>query len=140
MGKKADFIEHKGIVERIGANGLQVRIVQASACSSCSARQLCRAGESREKVIEVDGHYPTLRVGSEVTLRGTVRQGLRASMLAYVVPLCLMLIVLFATARRWGEGIAAAAALLSVALYYGVLYMMRRSLRGQFTFQIVRQD
>ena len=84
-------IKHEGIVENIGADHCTVRILQASACSSCSARQLCRSSESKEKVIEVKGNYSTLNVGDTVTLVGSVRQGLRASLLAYVVPLILML-------------------------------------------------
>ena len=89
---KVETIRHEGIVESIGAKSCLVRILQASACSSCSARQLCRSSESKEKVIEVKGHYPTLQVGDNVTLIGSVRQRLRASVLAYVIPLIIMLV------------------------------------------------
>ncbi len=90
-----ETIRHEGIVESIGADNVSVRILQASACSSCSARGLCRSSESKEKLIDVRGHYPTLKVGDSVTLQGSVRQGLRASVLAYVIPLILMTIALF---------------------------------------------
>ena len=50
-------IKHEGIIEKIGANHCTVRILQASACSSCSARQLCRSSESKEKLIDVKGNY-----------------------------------------------------------------------------------
>ena len=131
-----ETIRHEGIVERIGTDGCSVRILQASACSSCSARQLCRSSESKEKVIDVKGHYPTLRVGESVTLSGSVHQGLRASVLAYIVPLVLMLTALVAGIRLSGEGMGALAALLVLALYYGVLYLLRDKLGRQFTFKI----
>ncbi|MBR6031793.1 MAG: SoxR reducing system RseC family protein [Bacteroidaceae bacterium] len=134
--KHIETISHEGIVESIGTGSCRVRILQASACSSCSARQLCRSSESKEKLIEVRGHYPTLQVGDSVTLTGSVRQGLRASVLAYIVPLILMVAALFACSHLYGEGTGALAALLVLALYYGVLYMMRDRLGKEFEFEI----
>ena len=132
---KAETIRHEGIIESLGAEGCTVRILQASACSSCSARQLCRS-ESKEKLVEVRGHYPTLHVGDRVMLVGSVRQGLRASVLAYVVPLIIMLVVLFLVTHHYGEKLGALAALLALALYYGVLFLLKDKLAGQFSFRI----
>lgn len=133
---KVETIRHEGIVESIGAKSCLVRILQASACSSCSARQLCRSSESKEKVIEVKGHYPTLQVGNNVTLIGSVRQGLRASVLAYVIPLIIMLVALFVGTRLGGDGIGAIAALLFLAIYYGILFLFRDKLDKHFSFKI----
>lgn len=133
---KAETIRHEGIIESLGAEGCTVRILQASACSSCSARQLCRSSESKEKLVEVKGHYPTLHVGDRVMLVGSVRQGLRASVLAYVVPLTIMLVVLFLVTHHYGEKLGALAALLALALYYGVLFLLKDKLAGQFSFRI----
>lgn len=134
--KTGEAIRHEGIVESIGTECCSVRILQASACSSCSARQFCRSSESKEKLIEVKGHYPTLQVGDKVTLIGSVHQGLRASVLAYIVPLILMLIALYLGTRLGGDGIGALAALIVLVLYYGVLYLLRDKLGKQFSFKI----
>lgn len=131
-----ETIRHEGIVESIGADNVSVRILQASACSSCSARGLCRSSESKEKLIDVRGHYPTLEVGDSVTLQGSVRQGLRASVLAYVIPLILMTIALFIGVRQGGEGIGALAALLVLVLYYGVLFLLRDRIEKKFEFKL----
>lgn len=133
---KAETIRHEGIIESLGAEGCTVRILQASACSSCSARQLCRSSESKEKLVEVKGHYPTLHVGDSVMLVGSVRQGLQASVLAYVVPLIIMLAVLFLVTHHYGEKLGALAALLALALYYGMLFLLKDKLAGQFSFRI----
>lgn len=133
---KVETIRHEGIVESIGAKSCLVRILQASACSSCSARQLCRSSESKEKLVEVRGHYPTLHVGDRVMLVGSVRQGLRASVLAYVIPLIIMLVALFVGTRLGGDGIGALAALLFLAIYYGILFLFRDKLDKQFSFKI----
>ena len=131
-----DIIQHEGIVESIGADCVSVRILQASACSSCSARGLCRSSESKEKLIEARGHYPTLKVGDSVVLQGYVRQGLRTSMLAYVVPLVLMTIALFVGTHLGGEAAGALAALMVLVLYYGVLYLLRDRLGRKFEFKL----
>lgn len=133
---RLETIKHEGVVESIGADKCQVRILQASACSSCSARQLCRSSESKEKLIEVRGHYPTLHVGDSVTLVGSVRQGMRASVLAYIVPLVLMVIALFVGTHLAGEAAGALASLLTLALYYGVLYLLRDKIGKRFEFSL----
>ena len=133
---RIETIKHDGIVESIDAGKVTVRILQASACSSCSARQLCRSSESKEKLIEVRGDYPTLHVGDSVTLQGSVRQGLRASLLAYIVPLILMVAALFYGTHLNGEAAGALAALLVLAIYYGGLYLLRNKLGKQFEFSI----
>lgn len=133
---RLETIKHEGVVESIGADKCLVRILQASACSSCSARQLCRSSESKEKLIEVRGNYPTLHVGDSVTLVGSVRQGLRASVLAYIVPLVLMVVALFVGTHLAGEAAGALAALLALALYYGVLFLLRDRIGKRFEFKI----
>ncbi len=131
-----ETITHSGIVESVGKSHCTVRILQASACSSCSARQLCRSSESKEKLIDIAGHYPTLRAGDSVTLVGTVRQGMHATALAYVAPLVLMLVVLFGGTRLGGEVTGALAALLSLVLYYGIIRLMKDRLGKKFEMKI----
>ena len=135
-----ETIRHEGIVEHIEAGSCRVRILQASACSSCSARQLCRSSEAKEKIIEVRGHFPSLQVGDAVTLSGSVRQGLWASVLAYIVPLILVVATLFISSRYYGERMGALAALLVLAMYYVVLYLLREKLGKHFSFEIVNSN
>ena len=113
-----------------------MRILQASACSSCTARQLCRSSEAKEKVIEVRGHYPTLSAGDSVRLVGSVRQGMHASLLAYVIPLILIIAALFVGVRLGGEAVGALAAMLVLALYFAVLRLLREKLERQFSFDV----
>ncbi len=131
-----ETVRHRGIVEHVGKESCLIRILQTSACSSCSARQLCRSSESKEKLVEVRGHYPTLEVGSTVEIAGSVRQGLRASVLAYIVPLVLMLVVLFIVTSCCGELHGALAALTALALYYVVLRLLKDKLNRRFEFRI----
>ena len=49
----ADTIRHQGIVENINGTHLQVRIVQTSACASCSIKGHCSSADTKEKLIDV---------------------------------------------------------------------------------------
>ncbi len=132
-------IRHTGIVERVVGDVVSVRILQASACSTCSAAQLCKSSESKEKVIDI--HTPNARQysqGQTVTIAGSTTQGLKATFWAYVLPLFLLVAVLFLVRQfAASESLAALAALLVLALYYAGLYLMRSRLERQFTFRII---
>lgn len=135
-------IEHKGVVQNVRESGVTVRVMQSSACSSCAAARLCRSGESRERLIDVATKRASeFRAGDPVILVAAARQSRMAVMLAYVLPLFLLLVVLFVVhGLAANEGLAALAALLFVALYYGVLYCFRGQLSQNFRFDVSADD
>lgn len=129
-----DAIRHNGIVERVDGDLAIVRIVQTSACAACHAAGMCMASESREKIIEAQMLEP-LHVGDNVEVLVREQAGWLAVCLAYVVPF--VLLVAFVAAfdyLGWSEAKAGTAALVSVAVYYGVLRLFRDKLQRKFTF------
>ncbi len=137
----ADIIKHRGIVEKINGSHVVVRIVQTSACSACSAKGLCNASESKEKQIDVYEVNPSYRIGEEVVLCGSTSMGMRAVLLAFGIPVLLLLIALFVTMRVTdGDALLSAiVALLAVVPYYMVIYMMKNKLNKTFSFVIEKQ-
>ena len=136
--KMNDVIKHNGIVERVEGSHLVVRIVQTSACAACSAKGLCNASESKEKLIDVYEVKDTYQVGEEVVLCGTTSMGMRAVLLAFGIPVLLLLVVLF-IAMKVTDGnslIAALAALIAIVPYYGMVYLYRDRLNKTFSFTI----
>ena len=136
--KMNDVIKHKGIVERVEGSHLVVRIVQTSACAACSAKGLCNASESKEKLIDVYEVKDTYQVGEEVVLCGTTSMGMRAVLLAFGIPVLLLLMVLF-IAMKVTDGdsfLAALAALIAIVPYYGLVYLFRDRLNKNFSFTI----
>ena len=133
---------HTGIIERVSAGKASVRILQASACGECAAAKLCRSSESKEKLI--DAYLPvgaSFSEGDAVTLVGTVRQSTLAVVLAYVIPLVLMLAVLCGVTVFTASEMAGGAAALGVlAAYYVVLYAFRERLSRRLYFRIERTD
>lgn len=112
--------------------------MQASACSACEAKSLCHSAESKEKMIEVHtADAADFKVGQEVMLVGTLSQGLKAVVYAYVIPLILMLVVLFLSLLRGMD--EALSALLSIGVlipYYLIIYLLRHHLTRKFSFTL----
>ena len=137
----ADIIKHRGVVEKIEGTHVVVRIVQTSACSACSAKGLCNASESKEKQIDVYGVQASYRIGEEVVVCGTTSMGMRAVLLAFGVPLLILLLALFVTMRITdGDALLSAfVALLAVMLYYLLVYFMKDKLDRTFSFTIEKQ-
>ena len=132
-------IRHEGVVDSIDGQKVTVRILQASACSGCQASRICRAAESKEKLVEVNvTGAESLSIGQTVTVAGEERMGLAAVMLAFGLPLLLLLAALIAAMSVTGsERIGALAALGVLVPYYIVLMLMRGRIKKDFQFRII---
>ena len=134
---KNEVIEHTGIVERVGDNLVVVRIMQASACSACKARSFCASSENKEKMIEVHSPVINCKAGDEVTVCATASMGRDAVVLAFVIPLVLMMATLAATLKiTHSEPIAALAGVGILLPYYIVLYTQKNRLSRKMNFWI----
>ena len=138
----ADLIKHKGIVEKIDGSHVTVRIVQTSACSSCGAKGLCNASESKEKLIDVYQSQVPCRVGEEVVVCGTTSMGMRAVFLAFGIPLLILLAALFVSMRMTGDDalLSAVIALCAVVPYYLIIYLCKDKLDRTFSFTIEKHN
>ena len=78
------------------------------------------------------------RVGEHVVLEGRLSDGRKAALVAYGLPLLLLLPVLFIAIRLTGSDTQGALwALGTVVLYYLVIYLFfRQRLQQQFSFRI----
>jgi sigma-E factor negative regulatory protein RseC len=97
------------------------------------------AAENKEKTVDVYGIADTslYRIGQEVNVTASMRVGMNAVLLAFVIPFVILLVVLFIGSRFIPD--EAVVALLSIAClipYYVGLYLMRSRLRERFTFRI----
>lgn len=129
-------IQHTGIVTHITEQSVTVQILQESACSGCHVRSLCKTADSKEKTIEVVGNYSNLSIGQHVSIVGSLSQSRTAVVVAYVIPLLLMLAALFAGTSLGGETAGALAAFGVLAIYCVMLYLMRSRIGRRFSFRI----
>lgn len=133
-----ETIRHQGRVESVADGIVKVKILQSSACSGCSAAKLCQSSETKEKFVDVRvSNASTYAVGDEVVLRGSLKQGLKATWWAYVLPLLLVIVAVALTyILTKNDGLSAGAALLMLVVYYGAMYALRSRFESKFAFSI----
>ena len=137
----ADIIKHRGVVEKVEGAHVTVRIIQTSACAACSAKGLCNASESKEKQIDVYETNPSYQIGEEVVLCGTTSMGMRAVLLAFGVPLLIVMIALGLSMKLTDDDalLSSTIAVLSVVPYYIVIYACKEKLNRTFSFTIEKK-
>ncbi len=130
-------IHHTGRVERISSDTVFVRITQRSACSGCHAQAMCSASEQKDKIIEVPDRSGQFAVNEEVVLTGETRLGMEAVVLAFVIPLVIVVaMVAIGFSLGWDESLSGLIGLLLLIPYYGLLYLLRDRLKRRFVFTL----
>lgn len=134
----SECINHTGRVERIEGGKVFVRIVQRSACSGCHAKGMCSAADSKEKIIEASDADPDrFKVGEEVALCGKSSLALQAVLLAFVLPMAVVIMAVAAgSSLGWSEEATGVTGLLLLIPYYGILYFFRERLKRKFIFTL----
>ena len=132
-------IKHQGIVESIDGSHVKVKILQSSACSSCSVKGHCNLSETKEKIIDVyDKKSGSYAVGQNVVVCGTTSMGMKAVILAFVLPFIVLFIALFLT-MSFTDGNEALSALVSMCAlvpYYIIIYLCRNKISRTFSFNL----
>ena len=136
-----DIIKHRGRVEKVEGSHVVVRIVQTSACSACSIKGHCNASESKEKLIDVFEVNASYQIGEEVVLLGTTSMGMQAVLLAFGVPLVILILVLGITMRltKGDALISSLVGLLSIVPYYFAIHFNKDKWKKTFSCTIEKQ-
>ena len=131
-----ETISHEGIVTKITDDELEIKILAQSACAACHAKSACGMGEQAEKTLTVPRPKDKeFALNQKVNVRMAIGQGNKAAVLAYLIPIILLLAVLFVCLGiGLGEGLAALISIVALIPYYIVLYMKRNKLKRQFDY------
>lgn len=134
----ANVIKHKGTVESINGSLVKVKILQTSACVSCSVKGYCSSADSREKLVDVYESGHSYKPGDEVIIYGATSMGMKAVLIAFVVPFVFLLGALFLTMylSRDNELLSAVFSLLVLIPYYTILYFFRNKIKKNFSFTL----
>ena len=134
----ANTIKHQGIVENISGSHLSVRIIQTSACSSCSVKGHCSSADSKEKLIDiVDPLASSYQVGEPVIVVGETSMGVMAVFLAFVVPFIILILSLFIFMAVLDDELYASIISLGLLIpYYYILWLNKTRLKQKFSFKI----
>ncbi len=138
MTNTKDTIRHLATITKIEGNTLHVKMLQSSACSGCHAAKLCQSSETKEKEVDVTTTTPEqYQPGQQVMLLGSVRQGLKATIWAYMIPVALLVVVLcVCTKLGLSEILSALCSIGTLAIYFFVLYLCRDKFQQSFSFSV----
>ena len=136
--KNAETISHEGIVTKITDDELEIKILAQSACATCHAKSACGMGEQAEKILTVPRPKDRdFALNQKVSVVMAIGQGNKAAVLAYLIPIVLLLAVLFVCLGfGMNEGLAALFSIISLIPYYMVLYLKRDKLKQKFEYNI----
>lgn len=136
---KEDCVEQKGIVIKKQEDKVIVKIEQKSTCSSCHARGACTSLDKKDKEIEIKTKdVENYNIGDEVVITISTKLGMKAVLIAFVLPLILLVIALFLSIKLFSltQSLSALVSLLVVAAYYFFLYKQNLFLSKEFNFLI----
>lgn len=136
---KEDCVEQKGIVIKKQEDKVIVKIEQKSTCSSCHARGACTSLDKKDKEIEIKTKdVENYNIGDEVVITISTKLGMKAVLIAFVLPLILLVIALFLNIKLFSltQSLSALVSLLVVAAYYFFLYKQNLFLSKEFNFLI----
>lgn len=136
---KEDCVEQKGIVIKKQEDKVIVKIEQKSTCSSCHARGACTSLDKKDKEIEIKTKdTQNYNIGDEVVITISTKLGMKAVLIAFVLPLILLVIALFLSIKLFSltQSLSALVSLLVVAAYYFFLYKQNLFLSKEFNFLI----
>ena len=133
----SESINHNGVIEKVDGDTVYVKIIQQSACSGCHAKSMCAASESKEKIIEVSDNSGRFHKNEEVLLCGQSSLGMQAVLLAFVLPLIVVVMtIVIGTSMQWEETTSGLTGLLLLVPYYCILYFLRDKLKRRFIFTL----
>lgn len=139
---KEKSVTHKGTIIEITPEYIRVEIINKSMCAACHAKGFCSAGDTKDKIIDVE-YYNNgeFAVGDEVEVIMNRSMGFKAVWISYVVPLVILLIFLL-TLQGLGlsELHSGLFSLLAVCVYYLMVYLFKDKLANKFVFTIVKNN
>jgi len=130
-------IEQKGIIEDINKGVAKVNIIKSAACASCQSKAACFITEPKEETLVIDTLGNEFHKGETVSVMMKKSLGLRATLLAYVLPFIVVLLALIVlTSLGVKENLAGLISILILVAYYAILYFFRNSLQKTFQFTL----
>jgi len=133
-----ETISHEGVVTKITDDTLEIKIVAQSACAACHAKSACTMSDQAEKVLLVPRPADQeFQLFQKVKVIMSVGQGNKAAVLAYLIPILVLLAVLFAClGLGLSEGLSALISIAALIPYYLILYLKRDKLKKKFDYRI----
>ena len=133
----AKTVSHKGVVVAVDGNKIKVQIESVSACAACHAKGMCTLSDKEDKLIDIESPKAAdKKVGDVVTVVVAQQRGMQAVVLAYILPAMVVILSLVGLLNMVSEPVAIILSLLSLAVYYLILYLLRNKISSKFVMTL----
>lgn len=137
---KHNEISHEGTVVSIGDGHMQVSITRQSACEACKVATHCIAAEGKPMTVDIaNADVANYTVGERVRIVETKQVAVRALVMAFVIPLVIMVATLaIVTALTGNEGLGALASLAVLVVCFLCMRMISGRIEHQLQFRVTK--
>ncbi|MGI6290993.1 MAG: SoxR reducing system RseC family protein [Bacteroidales bacterium] len=132
---------HEGKIVKIEAGIVYVKILVNEACQHCDGKKSCMVFNAKERLIEVKcPNSQDYQVEEIVDVQMATSMGFKAVFYAYLLPvLILILILILGNHFIQQELIPILISFLLLALYYCILYLLRKKIGKKFVFTLQKK-
>ena len=134
-------IRHSAEIIKIGTNELWVRLCREIACGNCPAHNNCSIKSGRAHTYKLPhAKANTFRLGQQIELEITPKDGFNAIFWAYLLPLVLMLSTLVLSTLISGNEITGGiSSIIILVPYYIGLFLNQKYFQQKFNFKIIEK-
>ena len=138
MNNEDHNICREGIVRVVNGDEITVEVIVSSACSGCHAKSICIPSDRRqERIVVKNTRNEQYEIGETVELLLETSAGNKAVVLAYVLPLFVLLVLLFGCyVLTHKELLSVGISVLGVIIYYLILKSAGKKVERGITFGI----
>lgn len=130
-------VSHKGVVVAVEGSKIKIQIESVSACAACHAKGMCTLSDKEDKLIDIETPKAgDKKVGDVVTVVVSRQRGMQAVLLAYILPAIVVILSLVGLLNVVAEPVAIILSLLSLAVYYVILYLFRNKIGSKFVMTL----
>jgi len=129
-------IKHAGIVTKKTSNAIFVSLYENIDCAGCQAKSSCGMSESQAKIVEIPADQHDYKLLEQVNLTMSYSLGVKAVLLAYLIPFLLLFSTLLVTSIFLAEWLAGLLAICILIPYYFILHYLNPYLRKTFSISL----
>lgn len=140
MTRYKGTIRQSATVIRADASEIEVEVCRPEACAACKAKSVCSDGGGQGKRMTLVNDGQGYRVGEQVTLIMRRSSGLKAVVIAYLVPVFLIVAALLTFQAMQVKDIIAAMTTLGIlGLYFLIIRLLRGRINRELTIEIEKE-
>lgn len=140
MNHLSGTIRQSATVIRVDAAEIEVEVCRPEACAACKAKSVCSEGGGEGKRMTLVNDGQGYQVGEQIQLVMRRSAGLKAVVIAYLVPVVLVVAALLIfQATPMSDTTAALLTLGILVLYFVIIRLLRGRINNQLTIEIEKE-